>query len=193
VTPLKHRRRANPKQAATAAVACSAASEAKQRGESTAPLDKSVAKAATAAAAAAAQKVSAHAGPAPQPKTGNTTSDQAISVFSQQGQVRARRQASTQTTVDVTRPSHIGGPFSFKSESPHGHWYPYHACGWLHLHSRQLALVILENGRGLFLDLHRGGSRRPRVVLASPRAEAGGNAQPKRRRKRKKEKEGWIT
>jgi len=49
-----------------------------------------------------------------------------ISVLSEQGQIRARQQASAQTTVHVTRSSRIDGPFIFVS--PHRLWYLHCAC-----------------------------------------------------------------
>jgi len=96
-----------PKTMAAAAAAFSPACEAKEGDKSNAPLRKRAAKRA-ATASGAAQKASGQPGPATQPKAANAftapTCSQVIAVFSQQRQVWARRQPSTQTTVHQVEP-----------------------------------------------------------------------------------------
>jgi len=108
-----------------------------------------------------------------------STCGQVTSVLSEQGQIRARQQASTQTTIHV-RSNRIDGPFIFVSH--HRLWYLHYARTYTFLASPG------SDGSGrLSRPVFGLASRQFEVVPSGPgfrKAAAGGRAQPKRRERR---------
>jgi len=166
-----------------AAATSGAASEANQGGNSSAPLGKGAAK-----RAAAAPGWLHDAAEDRKPIRCSTCCGQAISVLSEQGQVRAGRQASTRPKPPSTSPGQATSTAPSSSSPPSDSGTPITPAPAPSRGPASSDGSELKDGHSPCLDPPRGRSRWPSLVLPSRKATTGGSAHPKWRKGKEKER-----